>query len=201
MFRVLPDAPRLPLLAESSNRSYESPYHHDSLKRTMPHQHSRRGQHHGQVSTDSRHSKRRLHHKNGAETVSENGHAHTDSDFPSDSDSKLSAAKSCHNTKNAQHRATDGKASRRRKHERSDSESGMSESTTRRGKQLKSRSTPKSRSSRKRRLGVVATKSDSESSEASVTVVPRNSLRRKSVTSQESEESRPKKMYRVKKSM
>lgn len=77
----------------------------------------------------------------------------------------------------------------------------MSESTTRRGKQLKSRSTPKSRSSRKRRLGVVATKSDSESSEASVTVVPRNSLRRKSVTSQESEESRPKKMYRVKKSM
>lgn len=199
-FRVLPDAPRLPPLPDSSNRSYESPYHHDSLKRITPHQHSPRRRHR-QVSTDSYHSKRKLHHKNGTGTVSENGHAATDSDFSSDSDSKSSATKNRHKTKDTRHRATDRKTSKKQKQENSESESGMSESTTRHAKKSKSRqSAPKEHSSRKRRLGVVATKSDSESSEASVTIVPRNSLRRKSMTSQESEDSRPKKMYRVKKS-
>lgn len=198
--RVLPDAPRLPLLPESSE--HDSHYHHDSLRRSS------------KVERDSyQRSKRLSRESHSTEKRSElRGRAYGRNNrrnTVSDSDSSFeSEGKSLTANGDKKSLSKNEKRTAKRKHqlslETSDLVSDMSESTTRHKKKSVSKSASvrkrsKSRTSDRPKLGLISSKSDSESSDVSVTIVPRKCLNRKNSNDEETE-TRPKKMYRVKKS-
>lgn len=201
MTRVLPDAPRLPLLPELSE--HNSLYHHDSLRRSskVEHDSDRRSK---RLSRESHSVEKRS--KSHGRAYKRNNHRNTvsdsDSSFESESESLTANGDKGSTSKNKK------RAAKRKRHlllETSDLESDASAgSTTRRRKKSVSKSAfvrkrSKGRTSVRPKLGLISTKSDSESSDASVTVVPRKSLNRKNSNDAETE-ARPKKMYRVKKS-